>query len=161
MKDIVMTISQHPESLSSSPASSADLKSDRPFMTGEPIMQLSGIIREFPAGEQIIRVLHGIDLTIHQGEMVAIIGQSGSGKSTLMNILGCLDQATAGDYRIYGQSANKLDADELAELRREHFALFFSVITFWAISVLVITSLYRLSMQEWIQRRAFSALRSY
>ncbi len=57
--------------------------------------------------------------------MVAIIGQSGSGKSTLMNILGCLDQATAGDYKIYGQSANKLEADELAELRREHFGFIF------------------------------------
>ncbi|MGP5493585.1 MacB family efflux pump subunit [Psychrobacter celer] len=88
-------------------------------------MQLSGIIREFAAGEQTIRVLHDIDLTIYQGEMVAIIGQSGSGKSTLMNILGCLDQATAGDYKIYGQSANKLDADELAELRREHFGFIF------------------------------------
>ncbi|MFP3367053.1 ATP-binding cassette domain-containing protein, partial [Pseudoalteromonas sp. SIMBA_148] len=58
-------------------------------------------------------------------EMVAIIGQSGSGKSTLMNILGCLDQATAGDYKIYGQSASKLDADQLAELRREHFGFIF------------------------------------
>lgn len=88
-------------------------------------MELSGIIREFPAGEQTIRVLHDINLTIHQGEMVAIIGQSGSGKSTLMNILGCLDQATAGDYKIYGQSARKLDADQLAELRREHFGFIF------------------------------------
>ncbi|WP_440465077.1 MacB family efflux pump subunit [Psychrobacter sp. ASPA161_6] len=88
-------------------------------------MQLSGIIREFAAGEQTIRVLHDIDLTINQGEMVAIIGQSGSGKSTLMNILGCLDQATAGDYKIYGKSARKLDADELAELRREHFGFIF------------------------------------
>lgn len=51
-------------------------------------MELNGIIREFAAGEQTIRILHGIDLTIYQGEMVAIIGQSGSGKSTLMNILG-------------------------------------------------------------------------
>lgn len=57
-----------------------------------PIMQVQGLIREFPAGEDKIRVLHGVDLTIYQGEMVAIIGQSGSGKSTLMNILGCLDQ---------------------------------------------------------------------
>ena len=85
-------------------------------------MQLKGIIREFPAGEQTIRILHGIDLTIYQGEMVAIIGQSGSGKSTLMNILGCLDKATAGDYLIFGKSVKQLDADELAKLRREHFA---------------------------------------
>jgi len=88
-------------------------------------MELNGIIREFAAGEQTIRILHGIDLTIYQGEMVAIIGQSGSGKSTLMNILGCLDKATAGEYLIFGKSVKQLDADELAKLRREHFGFIF------------------------------------
>lgn len=92
---------------------------------GQPIMQLTGIVRDFPAGEQKIRVLHDIDLTIYQGEMLAIIGQSGSGKSTLMNILGCLDKASAGNYLIYGQDVEKLDADELAKLRREHFGFIF------------------------------------
>lgn len=90
-----------------------------------PLMQVKGLIKEFSAGEQTIRVLHDIDLTIHQGEMVAIIGQSGSGKSTLMNILGCLDQASAGDYKIFGKSVNRLQADELAKLRREHFGFIF------------------------------------
>ncbi|MGP5516499.1 MacB family efflux pump subunit [Psychrobacter alimentarius] len=99
----------------SSPTTAAD----------NPLMQVKGLIREFKAGEQTIRVLHDIDLTINQGEMVAIIGQSGSGKSTLMNILGCLDQATAGEYKIYGQSVSRLDADELAKLRREHFGFIF------------------------------------
>ena len=93
--------------------------------TDKPLMEVKGLIREFPAGEQTIRVLHDINLTINQGEMVAIIGQSGSGKSTLMNILGCLDQATAGDYKIFGQSVSRLDADELAKLRREHFGFIF------------------------------------
>ncbi len=92
---------------------------------GQPIMELTGIIREFPAGEQRIRVLHDIDLTIYQGEMLAIIGQSGSGKSTLMNILGCLDKANAGRYLIYGQPVERLDADDLAKLRREHFGFIF------------------------------------
>ncbi|WP_201557412.1 MacB family efflux pump subunit [Psychrobacter sp. 72-O-c] len=90
-----------------------------------PLMQVKGVIKEFKAGEQIIRVLHNINLTINQGEMVAIIGQSGSGKSTLMNILGCLDQASAGDYQIFGQSVSRLEADELAKLRREHFGFIF------------------------------------
>lgn len=90
-----------------------------------PLMEVKGLIREFKAGEQTIRVLHDIDLTINQGEMVAIIGQSGSGKSTLMNILGCLDQATAGEYKVYGQSVSRLDADQLAKLRREHFGFIF------------------------------------
>lgn len=90
-----------------------------------PLMQVNGLIKEFQAGEQVIRVLHGIDLSIYQGEMVAIIGQSGSGKSTLMNILGCLDKASAGDYQIFGKSVSRLDADELAKLRREHFGFIF------------------------------------
>lgn len=90
-----------------------------------PIMQVQGLIREFPAGEDKIRVLHGVDLTIYQGEMVAIIGQSGSGKSTLMNILGCLDQPSAGSYCIYGKPIDQLSADELAQLRREHFGFIF------------------------------------
>ncbi|WGV12316.1 MacB family efflux pump subunit [Psychrobacter maritimus] len=94
-------------------------------VTDTPLMEVKGLIREFKAGEQTIRVLHDINLTINQGEMVAIIGQSGSGKSTLMNILGCLDQATAGDYKIFGQSVSRLDADELAKLRREHFGFIF------------------------------------
>jgi len=94
-------------------------------VTDKPLMEVKGLIREFQAGEQTIRVLHDINLTINQGEMVAIIGQSGSGKSTLMNILGCLDQATAGDYKIFGQSVSRLDADELAKLRREHFGFIF------------------------------------
>lgn len=93
--------------------------------TAVPLMQVKGLIKEFKAGEQTIRVLDDIHLTINQGEMVAIIGQSGSGKSTLMNILGCLDQATAGDYKIFGQSVNQLEADELAKLRREHFGFIF------------------------------------
>lgn len=96
-----------------------------PNATDKPLMEVTGLIREFQAGEQTIRVLHDINLTINQGEMVAIIGQSGSGKSTLMNILGCLDQATAGDYKIFGQSVSRLDADELAKLRREHFGFIF------------------------------------
>lgn len=102
--------------------SNQDLTSN---VTDTPLMEVKGLIREFPAGEQTIRVLHDINLTINQGEMVAIIGQSGSGKSTLMNILGCLDQATAGDYKIFGQSVSRLDADELAKLRREHFGFIF------------------------------------
>lgn len=90
-----------------------------------PIIDIKNLIREFPAGEDKIRVLHGVDLSIYQGEMVAIIGQSGSGKSTLMNILGCLDQPTAGSYHIYGKSVDRLSADELAQLRREHFGFIF------------------------------------
>ncbi len=71
------------------------------------------------------QVLHNIDLNIAQGEVVVIIGPSGSGKSTLMNILGCLDKATRGTYRVAGQDVATLDADALAQLRREHFGFIF------------------------------------
>ena len=67
------------------------------------LLELRGLRREFPAGEQTIAVLKDVDLSIEQGEMVAIIGASGSGKSTLMNILGCLDRPSAGTYRVGGR----------------------------------------------------------
>lgn len=82
-------------------------------------------MHEFSAGDTTVRVLHGLDLTLYQGEMVAIIGQSGSGKSTLMNILGCLDKATGGSYTIFGKSVDEMSSEELAELRREHFGFIF------------------------------------
>lgn len=90
-----------------------------------PLIALSGVRREFPAGDQTIAVLKDVNLTIEAGEMVAIVGASGSGKSTLMNILGCLDRPTRGDYRVDGRSTRELDPDELAELRREHFGFIF------------------------------------
>ncbi|RYC47346.1 MacB family efflux pump subunit [Pectobacterium zantedeschiae] len=89
------------------------------------ILKLSGITRRFSNGEQDVTVLKDINLTINQGEMVAIVGASGSGKSTLMNILGCLDKPSAGDYQVAGRSVGELDNDQLAELRREHFGFIF------------------------------------
>ena len=90
-----------------------------------PLIQIHNLVREFTAGDSSIRILHGIDLTLYQGEMVAIIGQSGSGKSTLMNILGCLDKATSGNYTIFGKSVDEMSGEDLARLRREHFGFIF------------------------------------
>ena len=90
-----------------------------------PLILLGGLRREFKSGDGTIVVLKDIDLTIQAGEMVAIVGASGSGKSTLMNILGCLDQPTAGSYRVNGRETASLDADELSALRREHFGFIF------------------------------------
>lgn len=90
-----------------------------------PLIQIKNLVHEFSAGDTTVRVLHGLDLTLYQGEMVAIIGQSGSGKSTLMNILGCLDKATGGSYTIFGKSVDEMSSEELAELRREHFGFIF------------------------------------
>lgn len=94
-------------------------------MTPQPLLQLHGISRRFQAGDQNVTVLKEINLSIAQGEMVAIVGASGSGKSTLMNILGCLDRPSEGDYQVAGRSTARLDRNSLAELRREHFGFIF------------------------------------
>ena len=91
----------------------------------QPLLQLRDLRREFPAGEETIAVLKDVNLDIHAGEMVAIVGQSGSGKSTLMNILGCLDRPTVGSYQVAGRETGKMEPDELAQLRREHFGFIF------------------------------------
>ncbi|PRD41765.1 macrolide ABC transporter permease/ATP-binding protein MacB [Phyllobacterium phragmitis] len=94
-------------------------------MTEQPLISLKGVFRHYPSGDDYTTVLKHIDLTIHRGEMVAIIGASGSGKSTLMNILGCLDRPSEGQYLISGRETSELEPDELAELRREHFGFIF------------------------------------
>ena len=90
-----------------------------------PLIALHGLRRDYGAGHTTIAALDGIDLTIYAGEMVAIVGASGSGKSTLMNLIGCLDQPTAGRCEIAGRETSHLDADALARLRREHFGFIF------------------------------------
>lgn len=92
---------------------------------GKALLEVRDLWREFPSGEGTVAVLKGIDLTIEAGEMVAIMGASGSGKSTLMNILGCLDRPTRGQYEVAGQSTAALEPDQLARLRREHFGFIF------------------------------------
>ncbi|HEN3669312.1 TPA: MacB family efflux pump subunit [Yersinia enterocolitica] len=89
------------------------------------LLQLDNVSRWFISGEGRVQVLKNINLTIHSGEMVAIVGASGSGKSTLMNILGCLDKPSSGEYLVAGRIPQHLDSNELAELRREHFGFIF------------------------------------
>ena len=91
----------------------------------QPLLQLENLERCFLSGEEELSVLKAINLSIYPGELVAIIGASGSGKSTLMNILGCLDRPTRGEYRVRGQSTRDLSVDDLAALRRHHFGFIF------------------------------------
>ena len=91
----------------------------------KPLLSVSGLVRSYGNGGSKVDVLKGISLKIYPGEMVAIIGQSGSGKSTLMNILGCLDRPTRGDYRLNGISTKSLSNDDLAALRRNYFGFIF------------------------------------
>ena len=89
------------------------------------LLRLRGVVREYPAGDEVVAVLKDVNLDIHAGEMVAIIGPSGSGKSTLMNIIGCLDRPTRGSYQVSGRESGDMLPDELARLRREHFGFIF------------------------------------
>ena len=91
----------------------------------QPLIKLSGVTKTFRNGELAVQILHGIDIEIYPGEFVAIMGQSGSGKSTLMNILGCLDRPTTGEYFFAGKNVAELDGDGLAQLRREAFGFVF------------------------------------
>lgn len=91
----------------------------------EVLLEIAGVSRTFSAGEQDLTVLNNVSLKVHRGEMIAIVGASGSGKSTLMNILGCLDKPSAGQYLINGQDTSKMDEDQLAALRREYFGFIF------------------------------------
>lgn len=96
-----------------------------PQSLAQPLIVLRDITHTYHNGEVAVPVLRGINLTIHRGEFVAIMGASGSGKSTLMNILGCLDRPSTGEYRFGGRDVSTLDSDGLARLRRESFGFVF------------------------------------
>ncbi|KAF2519439.1 ABC transporter ATP-binding protein [Flavobacterium salilacus subsp. salilacus] len=91
----------------------------------QPIINIKGITRDFPLGNEIVKVLKGIDLTINKGEYVALMGPSGSGKSTLMNLLGCLDTATSGSYILNGKDVSQMSDDELAGIRNKEIGFVF------------------------------------
>ena len=90
-----------------------------------PVIELTGVSREFRIGTHVVRALDGINLTINHGEMVAIIGPSGSGKSTWMNTLGCLDQPTSGSFVLNGQDVSDLSDNQLAETRSKQLGFVF------------------------------------
>lgn len=89
------------------------------------VIKIRDIKRDFPLGQEVVKVLKGIDLDIEKGEYVALMGPSGSGKSTLMNILGCLDTPTSGTYELNGVDVSSMTDDELAEIRNKEIGFVF------------------------------------
>jgi putative ABC transport system ATP-binding protein len=82
-----------------------------------PIMQTTGLWKTYGRGDLALHALRGVDITIDEGEFVAVMGPSGSGKTTLMNILGCLDRPTRGSYELLGFEVADMSANELADVR--------------------------------------------
>jgi len=89
------------------------------------IIEMTGIRKTYDTGKVKVDALKGIDLAVEKGEFIAIVGPSGSGKSTLMNLLGCLDTPTGGEYRIGGEAVAGLTRDELADVRNRRVGFVF------------------------------------
>lgn len=89
------------------------------------LVMLKDIRKSFKLDEEELEVLHGINLSVDKGEFLAMMGPSGSGKSTTMNVLGCLDKPTSGEYWLDGQSTSSLDPDALATIRNQKIGFVF------------------------------------
>lgn len=92
---------------------------------GTPLIELRGLQKAYRLGDVDVPVLKGIDMEIHEGTLLALMGPSGGGKSTLMNILGCLDRPTAGTYLLEGIDVTELSEDDLAHVRASRLGFVF------------------------------------
>jgi putative ABC transport system ATP-binding protein len=89
------------------------------------IIEISGLRKDYHIGEVTVHALRGVDMKVKKGEFIAVMGASGSGKSTMLNILGCLDKPTKGDYLLDGVNIKTLDKDELAKFRNQKLGFVF------------------------------------
>lgn len=91
----------------------------------DPILKLNAISRHYKVGAEEIQALKSVSIEINKNEYVALMGPSGSGKSTLMNIIGCLDTPTSGEYFLNGKDVSKMEDDDLAEIRNKEIGFVF------------------------------------
>jgi putative ABC transport system ATP-binding protein len=91
----------------------------------QKLIETRGLTKEYVTGTTVVRALRGVSVSIAEGEFVAIMGASGSGKSTFMNLLGCLDLPTTGEYRLAGEQVSALSTDELAAIRNKRIGFVF------------------------------------
>ncbi len=94
-------------------------------MNKQTIIEINNLHKYYQVGDETVKALRGVDLSISKGEFVAVMGTSGSGKSTLLNILGCLDLPTKGDYFLDGENVKTLNRNQLAEIRNKKLGFVF------------------------------------
>ena len=127
-----------------------------------PLIELSGVTKVYGKGAAAMHALRGVDLTIAEGEFVAVMGPSGSGKSTAMNILGCLDTPTAGSYRFRGLDIGGLSRDQRALVRRHYLGFVFQGFNLLsrtsAVENVELPLIYRRERANGRRRRALEAL---
>ena len=116
-----------PDSQRNSPAHFPETEAMCERLYGRPVVELNAVEKTYykPDGSVMVQALKGVDLTIREGEYVAIMGASGSGKSTLMNTLGCLDRPSAGTYDLDGKNARDMDDESLSKFRGEKIGFVF------------------------------------
>tara|TARA_R110002096_G_scaffold23511_7_gene74831 strand:- start:757 stop:1515 length:759 start_codon:yes stop_codon:yes gene_type:complete len=93
--------------------------------SGDPVIELCGVEKHYQMGSFLVKALRGIDLKIFPGDYISILGPSGCGKSTMLNILGCLDQPSIGQYMLNGQDVSNLTDDDLSQVRGKELGFIF------------------------------------
>jgi len=92
---------------------------------GKPVIEVHSLSKDYVMGDMVVHALRTVDLSIQAGEFVAIMGPSGSGKSTFMNLVGCLDRPSGGEYLLNGEAVSRMSDNELAEIRNKYIGFVF------------------------------------